>query len=177
MKYLLTLLVICSLLNCANDTKKETISQNTSQEVIQEASKFNLAIYDYDGLEPLINKNDNRVHVVNFWATWCKPCVKELPYFEEVRAAHPEEELEVLLVSLDFPTQYESKLKPFIADFNLKSEVVVLDDPDMNSWIPKISEKWSGSIPATIIYNKDKRVFYERSFSKEELKDEIQNFF
>lgn len=170
------MLLIYSVLSCANDKKHEAISQNTTEEVTQESSTIDLSIYDYDGLEPLINKDDNRVHIVNFWATWCKPCVKELPYFEQVRADHSVEELEVLLVSLDFPTQYESKLKPFIVDNNLKSEVVVLDDPNMNSWIPKISEKWTGSIPATIIYYKDKRVFYERSFNKEELEEELQKF-
>jgi thiol-disulfide isomerase/thioredoxin len=135
-----------------------------------------LKIYDYDGLEPLINKSDNKVHVVNFWATWCAPCVKELPYFEEINQEYKDKNVEVLLVSLDFPRNYESKLIPFIAKRGLQSEVVAFDDVDQNRWIPAIHKDWSGAIPATIIYNKEKRLFYERSFTKEELETELKQF-
>ena len=81
--------------------------------------------------------------------------------------------VEVILVSLDFPKQIESKLIPFLKKRELQSEVVVLDDVDSNTWIPKVHEDWSGAIPATIIYNKRKRMFYERSFNYEELELEL----
>ncbi|WP_405575684.1 TlpA disulfide reductase family protein [Winogradskyella sp. Asnod2-B02-A] len=135
-----------------------------------------LEVYDYDGLEPLINKKDDKVHVVNFWATWCGPCVKELPYFEAINYKYKNENVEVLLVSLDFPSKYDSALKPFIKNNNLKSKVVALNDTDQNRWIPAINENWSGALPATIIYNGDKRLFYERSFTKEELENELKQF-
>ena len=132
-----------------------------------------LEVYDYDGLEPLIHKKDDKVHVVNFWATWCGPCVKELPYFEAINDTYKNENVEVLLVSLDFPSKYDSALKPFIKKNNLKS---ALNDTDQNRWIPAINEDWSGALPATIIYKGDKRQFYERSFTKEELETELKQF-
>ncbi|RED43816.1 AhpC/TSA family protein [Winogradskyella eximia] len=135
-----------------------------------------LEVYDYDGLEPLIHKKDDKVHVVNFWATWCGPCVKELPYFEAINDTYKNENVEVLLVSLDFPSKYDSALKPFIKKNNLKSKVVALNDTDQNRWIPAINEDWSGALPATIIYKGDKRQFYERSFTKEELETELKQF-
>jgi len=135
-----------------------------------------LEVYDYDGLEPLINKNDDKVHVVNFWATWCAPCVKELPYFEAVNEKYKAEGVEVLLVSLDFPNKYDSNLKPFIKENNLKSKVVALDDTNMNRWLPMVDKDWSGAIPATIIYNNEKRQFYEQSFTQEELETELLKF-
>ena len=135
-----------------------------------------LEVYDYDGLEPLIHKKDDKVHVVNFWATWCGPCVKELPYFEAINDTYKNENVEVLLVSLDFPSKYDSALKPFIKKNNLKSKVVALNDTDQNRWIPAINEDWSGALPATIIYKRDKRQFYERSFTKEELETELKQF-
>ena len=135
-----------------------------------------LEVYDYDGLEPLINKKDDKVHVVNFWATWCGPFVKELPYFEAINYKYKNENVEVLLVSLDFPSKYDSAIKPFIKNNNLKSKVVALNDTDQNRWIPAINENWSGALPATIIYNGDKRLFYERSFTKEELENELKQF-
>ncbi len=173
MKNMLLLFVLVTLISSC---KKEVNEEVAVQTDTTTTSSVDLAIYNFDQLEPIINKNDDKVHVVNFWATWCKPCVKELPYFEQVRADYNNDELEVLLVSLDFPNQFDKKLKPFIKEHALKSDVVALDDPDMNTWIPKVSEDWTGSIPATIIYNKDKRVFYERSFTQEELNEELKNF-
>ena len=177
------LILLCLLIICSCKNKNEGVSVSDESKSILSTEKktenpvdFDLEIYDYDGLEPLINKSDNKVHVVNFWATWCAPCVKELPYFEEINQEYKDKDVEVLLVSLDFPRNYESKLKPFIAKRNLKSEVVAFDDVDQNRWIPAINKDWSGAIPATIIYNKEKRQFYERSFTKEELETELKQF-
>ena len=80
------------------------------------------------------------------------------------------------MVSLDFPRKYETKLKPFLKERQLKSEVVCLNDVDQNRWIPAIDTTWSGAIPATIIYKGGKRKFYEKSFTYEELEKEVQQF-
>ena len=114
--------------------------------------------------------------MVNFWATWCAPCVKELPYFEKLDKVYEAKNVEVVLVSLDFPKKYDSQLKPFIQRHQLRSELFALNDMDSNYWIPKVEENWSGAIPATLIFNKDKRQFYEKSFHYEELENEIQQF-
>ncbi|WP_411893676.1 TlpA family protein disulfide reductase [Winogradskyella sp. A2] len=173
-----TFLLILLIVACKNDNSTvNKVAEKASTEIVETNSEvIALEIYDYDGLKPLINKNDNKVHVVNFWATWCAPCVKELPYFETVNEKYKSDNVEVLLVSLDFPKNYDSKLKPFITKHDLKSKVVAFDDTDQNRWIPAINEKWSGAIPATIIYNKDKRLFYERSFTQDELENELKQF-
>jgi thiol-disulfide isomerase/thioredoxin len=139
-------------------------------------SSKELEVYDYDGLKPLINVTDDKIHVVNFWATWCAPCVKELPYFEKLNEEYKDKDVELLLVSLDFPRKYETKLKPFLKEKQLKSRVVCLDDVDQNRWIPAIDTTWSGALPATIIYKGNKRQFYEKSFTYEELEKEVQQF-
>jgi hypothetical protein len=99
-----------------------------------------------------------------------------LPYFEEITQQYRGQTVEVILVSLDFPRQYESKLKPFIKDKNLQSEVIALNDTDMNTWIPQVDENWSGAIPATLIYNKNQRQFFEKSFSQKELQTLLKQF-
>lgn len=142
----------------------------------EEKNKGNIVTYNYEELKPLLSKEDSQIYVVNFWATWCAPCVKELPAFEKLLANYKNKNVKVLLVSLDFPLQIESKLIPFIKEKELKSEIILLDDPDQDNWIPKINEKWSGAIPATLIYNAKKRMFYERSFSYEELEAEVHKF-
>ena len=127
----------------------------------------------YTELKPLLNQKGDDLYVVNFWATWCAPCIKELPYFE---ALNQREDVEVLLVSLDFPKHKESRLLPFIKKNNLKSKLVLLDDTDENYWINDIHPNWSGALPATLIYTKKQRGFYEQSFTKEELFNLVESF-
>ena len=127
----------------------------------------------YNELKPLLNQKGDDLYVVNFWATWCAPCIKELPYFE---ALNQREDVEVLLVSLDFPKHKESRLLPFIKKNNLKSKLVLLDDTNENYWINDIHPNWSGALPATLIYTKKQRGFYEQSFTKGELFTLVESF-
>ena len=172
------IIILCLLIfvSCKNEQKtNEVLNQIADVETIN-VEDIKLEIYDFNGLEKFLNQNDEKVHVVNFWATWCAPCVKELPHFEALQENYKSDNVEVLLVSLDFPKQYEKKLKPFIVKHNLKSKVLVLDDVDMNTWIPKVNENWDGAIPVTIIYNKDKRQFYNQTFTYDELEKEVNKF-
>ena len=135
-----------------------------------------IPVVDFQGLQPLFEQDDGKVRVVNFWATWCAPCIKELPYFEEVRSQYTSRGVEVILVSLDLPSMWESRLPSFIRKKQIASPVVVLDDPDQNSWIPRIDPGWSGAIPATLIYSGKDRKFYETTFDRESLHTAIESF-
>lgn len=132
-----------------------------------------VAVFDnYAALENTVLSDKNTIYVVNFWATWCAPCVKELPYFEKLNAEN--KQVKVVLVSLDFKNQFESKLVPFLERKSINSEVVLLTDKEYNTWLPAVDKEWSGSIPATLIINNGKRVFAERTFSSfEELNDYV----
>ena len=116
-------------------------------------SKETIEVVDFDGLYSKIDLSVDKTYVINFWATWCAPCIKELPYFEEVNKELKDKNTEVILVSLDFPSQIESKLKPYTKKNKIKSKVILLDDSKMNTWVPKVSEQWDGGIPATLIVN------------------------
>tara|TARA_B100000989_G_scaffold32867_1_gene20958 strand:- start:710 stop:1183 length:474 start_codon:yes stop_codon:yes gene_type:complete len=128
---------------------------------------------NYNELKPLINKSGEKTYVVNFWATWCAPCIKEIPYYDEL---NKNPIIDVLLVSLDFPNHMYSRLIPFIKKNKIQSEVILLNDSDENYFINDINSDWSGALPATIIYNKKKRVFFEKSFTKDELFKLVKNF-
>jgi len=171
MKYAI-IIVLFSVLSCKNEQKVPLVADAE----LDSSKEIELEIYDYAGLEAFLNKKDENTYVVNFWATWCAPCIKELPFYERLNETYTVKGVEVLLVSLDFPKQYETKLKPYIRDNKLKSKVIALNDTDSNYWIPKISEDWTGALPATLIYNKDKRQFYEKSFTYEELETELKHF-
>ena len=117
----------------------------------------------YSALEKTILSDKNTTYIVNFWATWCAPCVKELPYFEKLNSEN--KKVKVVLISLDFKDQYESKLLPFVKKKSIQSEVVLLTDKDYNTWLPLVDKDWSGSIPATLIIKDGKKYFAERVFS------------
>ena len=144
-----------------------------SPKQVYESESIRIESYDFENIEPFLHQKDNYTYVVNFWATWCKPCVAELPYFEKLRENYSSQNVHVLLVSMDFSKAVETSLIPFLKKEQLKSVVGLLEDSDANSWIPKVDENWSGAIPATIIYNKNKRAFFEKSFTYEELESEL----
>ena len=138
-----------------------------------EKTDKNIQVVDFDEFYSKIDLSSDDTYVINFWATWCSPCVKELPYFESVNNEYADKNVKVILVSLDFPSQIDSKLKPYIRKNKIKSNVILLDDSKMNKWVPRVSEKWDGGIPATLIVNSSNYNFYPSSFEKEELVAEI----
>lgn len=139
-----------------------------------ESRGIEVPVYNFDNFESLLHVDDGKIRVINFWATWCKPCVRELPYFELINDRYSAKNVEVILVSLDLPTQTETKLIPFLKKQRIRSQVILLDDPNANQWIPKVHEDWSGSIPATIIYKGNSSNFYERSFTYHDLEKELK---
>ncbi len=136
--------------------------------------KHQPGVLSFDELEPHLHYSNDTTYLVNFWASWCTPCVEELPAFERIGMEYENEKLKVLLVSLDFPKQVESRLLPFIEKHGIVSEVVVLNDPDANKWIDRVDPEWSGSIPATLIYNGNTRLFHEGIYSYDELKTIVE---
>ncbi|KAB7529529.1 redoxin domain-containing protein [Flagellimonas olearia] len=160
--------------NNTEDNALEAQKQEQTKVVQEEPVKF--PVYNFKDFEPLLHQSDDKTYVVNFWATWCKPCIAEMPYFERIHAEQKDNNVEVLLVSLDMPGMWKSRLEPFVEEKGMKSKVVILDDPKQNEWIPKVSEDWGGGIPATLIYNKDKRTFYEKGFTYKELNEALATF-
>ncbi|MBN2173019.1 MAG: redoxin domain-containing protein [Bacteroidales bacterium] len=134
-----------------------------------------IPVLTFGQLEPLLRMNNDTVYVINFWATWCKPCIKEMPDFEKLNANYKNKPVKVILVSLDFPDKHESDLIPFIQKENIRSEVIHLNDPDANEWIDKVSPFWSGSIPATLVYKGNSSEFHEKSLTYEELKTIVES--
>lgn len=133
------------------------------------AGNKQIPVMNFQQLEKVLSKKDHKTYVINFWATWCAPCVKEIPHFEKLGEAYKGKNVEVILVSMDFPNKAEGQLVPFLEKKKYKNRVILLDDPDQNTWIPKVSADWSGALPATLIFNKKNRKFYEQSFTYEEL--------
>jgi len=124
-----------------------------------------IRVLNFDQLEPALQFTNDTVYLVNFWATWCAPCIAELPAIQAVEKKYSDKKFKVLLVSLDMPGQLNSRLLPFVRSNKITSEVVLLDDPNQNRWIDRVDKQWSGEIPYTIIYGKNFRDIYTQSFN------------
>ncbi|MFT5749197.1 MAG: thiol-disulfide isomerase/thioredoxin [Ancylomarina sp.] len=128
---------------------------------------------NFDELEPIFHYQNDTTYVINFWAMWCKPCVEELPHFEAIRKNYTDKKVKIILVSLDFGKHVQERLSKFRTKRNVNSHIMILDDPDADTWISKVSEKWDGALPATVIYNKNQREVFTRQVSYEELAESI----
>ncbi|WP_340065297.1 TlpA disulfide reductase family protein [Ascidiimonas aurantiaca] len=182
MKSVVLIVFLVILYGCKSEERKEVgynafsvIPEDAPKQIIRGENR-SLKVYDFEGFEHMLSKQDDKIYIINFWATWCKPCVAELPFFEEITEKYSAGNVEVVLVSLDMPRMFETHLLPFVEKRDLKSNVIVLDDPRQNDWIPKVSEEWSGAIPATLVYRNSKKEFYERSLEYEELETIIEKF-
>lgn len=120
-------------------------------------------------LEKILDNKENKIHVINFWATWCGPCVREFPLFEKVSKDYKDDKVKFLMISLDFPSQVEKQLIPFLKKNNSVLDIAVMMDVDYNVWIDKVDVTWQGDIPVTLVFNNAKR---QRNFHKGEIDED-----
>ncbi|MBK7556902.1 MAG: TlpA family protein disulfide reductase [Chitinophagaceae bacterium] len=120
-------------------------------------------------------KNDT-VYVVNFWATFCKPCIEEIPHFLRLAEKYKSQKVKLLLVSLDLPAYYPAKIVSFAKKNNYNTNIVWLNETNADHFCPMIDQKWSGAIPSTIIVNNSNgyRKFKEEEMSAVELERSLQ---
>ncbi|MES2558967.1 MAG: TlpA disulfide reductase family protein [Bacteroidota bacterium] len=118
-----------------------------------------------------MNRNtSDTTYVINFWATWCKPCVEEIPHFEKLNSTYKHKKVKVIMVSCDFKKQLESRVIPFVKNKKMESMVVFMNESNPNNWIDKVDDTFSGAIPATLIINGSKGFRY---FNEGEITYEI----
>lgn len=144
----------------------------------QETSGQKIEYIKVPDLEKILSNQENKLLVVNLWATWCAPCVKELPVFEKAAGEYNQSKVRFIMISLDFPSQIETQLKPFLRKNKISLKVSVMMDTDYNSWIDKVDPTWEGNIPSTLFLNNSKktRYFHSGELSESELKKLINQF-
>jgi thiol-disulfide isomerase/thioredoxin len=108
--------------------------------------------------------------IVNFWATWCGPCVREIPYIDSLIQAKGNK-VRLLLVSLDFPEMYPRQLTAFVKKQGYKGDVVFLKETNADYFCPIIDKKWTGAIPVSVLVNNKKNIreFYGMQLTRERL--------
>lgn len=126
-------------------------------------------------LDALLQHADTAL-VVNMWATWCGPCVKEIPHFEKLSREMKDRKVKFIFLSLDMEDAYPQKIRQFVRRYKLRSSIAWLDEPNANKYAEKIDKRWEGSIPATLFINTRKgyRRFVEGMITEAQLQEEIR---
>jgi thiol-disulfide isomerase/thioredoxin len=130
-------------------------------------------------LQKLMETPSDEIKVINFWATWCAPCIKEIPLFEKINQNRKDTKVTLVSMDIDLDPNPE-KVNRFVARKKLQSQVVILNERNPNDWIDKIEKEWSGALPATLIINtkNGKRKFVEKELHEgdlEKLIEEVKN--
>lgn len=140
----------------------------------QIAKAQKVEVINFEDLQEKISYAEAPLTVFNFWATWCGPCVKELPYFQSIDREY--DQVKVYLVSVDFKNQMP-RLEQFVSDKGLTSTVLFLDEKDPDLYMQFVSKSWSGAIPATLfVTDLGKKMFHETSFEKQELEKLVKQY-
>jgi len=126
-------------------------------------------------LEQTIAGSDHPL-IVNFWATFCGPCCKEIPYFQSTVAQYKEQKVELILVSLDLPDDYPAKIAAFAKERGFTVPIVWLDETNADYFCPKVDPQWTGGIPCSLFINNKThyRRFFDRQLTERQVEPEIR---
>ncbi len=138
-------------------------------------SEAQIPSYTAASLMSRVEKQDT-LYIVNFWATWCAPCVKELPVFDTLEVRYSNRPVKVLLVSLDFKDDYQEKIARFVSRKKPASEIGWFAETNANKFIPRIDDRWSGAIPATMIIRGDQKEFLEQTVTVKDIADIVDSW-
>lgn len=116
-------------------------------------------VFDFTKYENRILHKNDTLYIVNFWATWCKPCIEELPIFEKVAQNYTQQPVKIILVSQDAKTR-AVQVNDFLQKNKYTSESFILSAGNPNVWIDKIDSNWSGTIPMTLFYKNGNKIYF-----------------
>lgn len=133
---------------------------------------------DFNEFQSIVNQQDDVLYVVNFWATWCRPCIEEIPGFMEVNRKFADNpKFKMVLISLDYKNLLDTRVKKFVRKHNIITDVYLLDDEKSTlELLPEIDLDWNGAIPSTAFYKNGQKLLFHQGFMNQyELEDTVDD--
>ncbi|MEJ7588802.1 MAG: redoxin domain-containing protein [Ferruginibacter sp.] len=129
---------------------KEWASQPVTLEMIDEA-----------GIRDLLKNNTDKLRLINVWATWCGPCVNELPAFVTINRMYRQRDFEFITISADYPEKKEKVLKA-LKGLQMANTNYLFSSDDKYKLIEAVDPKWSGALPYTILVEPGGKIVYAK---------------
>ena len=185
--FILPILFILVLISCKKEVQNPenmtpedsiNISENDSQFVENEKFAVITELNPTQTTDFLKPKKNDTLYVTNFFATWCGPCMIEIPHFKEKMEELKSQPVKFTFVSLDSKNDWDTKVKNFAEEENLSNDVVLLDGTQLNAeFFPANFKQWDGNaIPFTFMRKGDKTDETLGSMSKEMLTEKLNSF-
>jgi len=141
MKFLiLSLLALTLFINCAPESGQK--HQNLISKI------------DDTEFEKLIQQRNEKILFLNVWATWCAPCKEEFPDLIKLAESYLQSDVEIVGLNVDYPDEIETKIKPFLRQFDLNFKIYVQDFRNEGDFINRLNADWNGALPATFIFDR-----------------------
>jgi thiol-disulfide isomerase/thioredoxin len=111
------------------------------------------SVVDIDGIKKSMRGSRGRVLVVHFWATWCLPCLEELPVISRFAREMKPRGLDVLSLSLDDPQTAQARVSKLLSEQAPNLTPVIAKFSDAGEFIGTFDSRWEGTIPALFAYD------------------------
>lgn len=174
--------LFAALLSCKkNQNADQIMEENTTENVENNniSAVGNMKVVTPIQLSDLLSvKKNDTIYVTNFFATWCGPCMKEIPHFVKKIKELKDKPVKFTFVNVDAKEDWATSVSDFGDEYDLKKNIVLFDASAITpDYFTKITKTWDGgSIPFTIIKKGDKEIETVGMMSKEDLTTKLNSF-
>lgn len=182
-KIILSTLILTALYSCKKESEKMQETTVTDSVSVTENKTSAAGIHTSRELSQedlgkfLAQKNDT-LYVTNFFATWCGPCMREIPHFKNKMEELKDKPVKFTFINLDDKSEWETSVKKFAQENNLASNIILLDGQKLDpTFFTSNFKQWNGgSIPFTYLRKGDKTDEYLGMMTEEVLNSKIEAF-
>lgn len=187
-KLILGIAVFGLMTACNKETKvdESTTAATADSAIIDDSAVADVAAVPFEKIEwsqdettkMLGKRNNDTLYVTNFFATWCGPCVREIPHFKSKMAEMKDQPVKFTFVSLDERAEWDKALPKFVAEHGLAPNVVMIDGAKLTpEFFPANFKEWDGgAIPFTFMRKGDQTDETLGMMSEEALTEKINSF-
>ena len=119
-------------------------------------------LIDANGVRALMKNDSGKLRLVNIWATWCGPCVIEIPELVNINRMYRGRAFEMITISADMPDKKADALK-FLKNKQVSCNNFLFSSEDKTELVEAVDKDWQGGIPYTVIVKPDGVIIYRHS--------------